>query len=518
MNEESPKPDLQQGVSVAALRAGDMLVGRVDDDDVLLARSGNEIFAVGAHCTHYHGPLSDGIVVDRTVRCPWHHACFSLQTGEAVRAPALDPIACWRVERQGDHVIVREKLTRAVGVDLKVGPDGKVGPHGKDGPDGSRPSSVLIIGGGAAGLAAADMLRREAYDGPITMISADDSPPPDRPNLSKDYLAGTAQEDWIPLRSPEFYTDNRIELMLAARVSSIDVAGREVLLENGSRRPFGALLIATGAEPIHLAIPGADAPHVYYLRSFADSKAIVEKAQQSKRAVVTGGSFIGLEVAASLRNRDIAVDVVAPERVPLERVMGTELGRFIQSLHESHGVTFHLGETVTSIDGRRVYTSGGSTLEADFVVMGVGVRPATAVAERAGLAVDRGIVVNEYLETSAPGIFAAGDVARWPYRRTGEPVRIEHWVVAERQGQVAARNILGRREVFDQVPFFWSQHYDIPINYVGHAERWDEVLVDGSPDAHDCTVSYKQGSRRLAVATIYRDRESLLAELEMERS
>src|SRR6476661_6297724 len=281
MNEESPKPDLQQGVSVAALRDGDMLVGRVDDEDVVLARSGNEIFAVGAHCTHYHGPLSDGIVVDRTVRCPWHHACFSLQTGEAVRAPALDPIACWRVERQGDHVIVREKLTR--------------GPHGKVGPGGSRPSSVLIIGGGAAGLAAADMLRREAYDGPITMISADDSPPPDRPNLSKDYLAGTAQEDWIPLRSPEFYSDNRIELMLAARVSSIDVAGREVLLENGSRRPFGALLIATGAEPIHLAIPGADAPHVHYLRSFADSKAIIQATQQAKNVVVAGGSFIGLE-------------------------------------------------------------------------------------------------------------------------------------------------------------------------------------------------------------------------------
>jgi len=362
------------------------------------------------------------------------------------------------------------------------------------------------------------MLRRQEYDGPITIISADDSPPPDRPNLSKDYLAGTAQEDWIPLRPPEFYTDNRIELLLNSRVSSIDVARREVLLENGSRRSFGALLIATGAEPIHLPIPGADAPHVHYLRSFADSKAIIQKTQQAKKVVVAGGSFIGLEVAASLRTRGIAVDVVAPERVPLERVMGAELGRFIQTLHESHGVVFHLGETVKSIDGRRVATSGGSTLDADFVVMGVGVRPATALAERTGLAVDRGIVVNEYLETSAPGIFAAGDVARWPDRHTGERVRIEHWVVAERQGQTAARNILGRREVFDGVPFFWSQHYDIPINYVGHAERWDEVRVNGSPDAHDCTVSYLRASRRLAVATIYRDRESLQAELEMERS
>jgi nitrite reductase/ring-hydroxylating ferredoxin subunit len=319
---EQPKPDLQQGVSVAALRDGEMLVGHVGDEDVLLARAGNEIFAVGAHCTHYHGPLSDGIVVDRTVRCPWHHACFNLQTGDPLRAPALDPIACWRVERNGDRVVVREKLNPA---DLKVR---------RYGSRESPPASVVIIGGGAAGLAAADMLRREAYDGPITMISADDSPPCDRPNLSKDYLAGTAQEDWIPLRSPEFYTDNRIELLLNSRVSSIDVARREVVLENGSRRAFGALLIATGAEPIHLPIPGADAPHVHYLRSFADSKAIIQKTQQAKKVVVAGGSFIGLEVAASLRNRDIGVDVVAPERVPLERVMGVELGRFIQTLHE----------------------------------------------------------------------------------------------------------------------------------------------------------------------------------------
>jgi NADPH-dependent 2,4-dienoyl-CoA reductase/sulfur reductase-like enzyme len=296
------------------------------------------------------------------------------------------------------------------------------------------------------------------------------------------------------------------------------VARRDVLLENGSRRSFGALLIATGAEPIHLPIPGADAPHVHYLRSFADSKAIVQKTEHAKKVVVAGASFIGLEVAASLRNRDIAVDVVSPERVPLERVMGVELGRFIQTLHESHGVVFHLGETVKSIDGRRVATSGGSTLDADFVVMGVGVRPATALAERAGLTVDRGILVNEYLEASASGIFAAGDVARWRDRRSGEHVRIEHWVVAERQGQAAARNILGRREVFDDVPFFWSQHYDIPINYVGHAERWDEVRVDGSPDAHDCTVTYLRADRKLAVATIYRDRDSLRAELDMERS
>ena len=504
MADQPDKPDLRQGVPVGALRDGEMLLGHVDDEDVLLARAGNEIFAVGAHCTHYHGPLADGLVVGDTVRCPWHHACFSLRTGEAVRPPALDPIACWRVERQGDLAIVRDKVSESR-------------PGARPKPT-AAPASVVIIGGGAAGLAAADMLRREAYDGPITMISADDSPPVDRPNLSKDYLAGSAQEDWIPLRSPEFYTDNRIELLLGSRVSSVDVARREVALGNGSRRAFGALLIATGSDPIHLPVPGAEAPHVHYLRSFGDSKAIVEKTRDAKRVVVAGASFIGLEVAASLRQRNIAVDVVAPERVPLERVMGTELGQFIRALHEEHGVVFHLGETVGAVDGRRVSLSGGSTLEADFVVMGVGVRPSTALAEQAGLAVEKGILVNEYLETSVPGIFAAGDVARWPDRHSGERFRIEHWVVAERQGQAAARNILGRREIFDAVPFFWSQHYDISINYVGHAERWDAVRVDGSPEAHDCTVSFMRGDRRLAVATIFRDRDSLQAEVAMEKS
>ena len=494
--------DLTKGVAASALTDKGMILGRVGDEEVLLVQSGTELFAIRAHCSHYRGPLVKGLVDGDTVRCPLHHACFSLRTGEALRAPALDPIACWRVEPEGDRIFVREKLREA-----------------RPAPISARqlPSSIVIVGGGAAGVAAAEMLRRQGYDGPLTLISADTDPPVDRPNLSKDFLAGEAQDDWIPLWPNDFYVEQRIELVLGRRVVSIDPARRTVRLDDGSDRPYGSLLLATGADPVGLTIPGATDDQVRYLRSFADSRAIVQRAATARRVVVVGASFIGLEVAASLRARGISVDVVAPESAPLERVMGVEVGRFVRSLHEAQGVTFHLGQTVARVDGRTVTLSGGVTLDSDFLVIGVGVRPALAIAEQAGLAMDRGIAVNEYLETSAPGIFAAGDVARWPDSHTGERIRVEHWVVAERQGQVAAHNMLGGRERFDAVPFFWSQHYDVSIRYVGHAERWDEVVIDGSLEALDGSVEYRRGGRTLAIATIGRDRANLEAEVRMER-
>ncbi len=497
----APKPDFTAGIRFQDLQDGVPLAGRAGEDDVILVRRGHEAFAIGAHCTHYHGPLADGLVVGDTVRCPWHHACFSLRTGEALRAPALDAIACYQVERSGDTVFAL----------------GKLSDQPKRRPP-SAPASIVIVGGGAAGLAAADMLRREGYDGPLTMISADSDPPVDRPNLSKDYLAGTAKEDWIPLRGPEYYEEQRIDLRLGSRVAGLDVAGKRLRLEDGSTTPYGALLIATGADPVHLTIPGASASQVHYLRSFNDSKATIAAAGSGKSVVVIGASFIGLEVAASLRARGIDVHVVGREHQPLERVMGTDVGAFIRSLHESNGVGFHLGATVDRVDGRKVTLSDGQTVEADVIVAGIGVRPSIAWAEQSGLASDRGLTVNEYLETSAPGVFAAGDVARWPDPHTGDRIRVEHWVVAERQGQVAAKNMLGLRERFDAVPFFWSQHYDLAINYVGHAEKWDEVEIDGSLGAKDATVTYKRGGRVLAVATVYRDMASLQAERDIEGS
>lgn len=496
------KPDLKNGFPLASIPDGGKLLGVVDGEEVLLVQRGRELFAVGAHCTHYHGPLAGGLVVDDEVRCPWHHACFSLRTGEALRAPALDPIPCWRVEQVGGNAFVKEKVAPT---------------SPKRASTTAHPSSLIIIGGGAAGLAAADMLRREGYSGPLTMISADSAPPCDRPNLSKDFLAGTAPDEWIPLRPPEWYAERKIDLVLNSRVMSLETKQKKVTTENGKRYEYGALLLATGADPVKLPLEGATASQVFYLRSFADSKAIVAKTASAKQVLVVGASFIGLEVAASLRARGIGVHVVALNQVPMEGILGTRVGSFIRSLHESHGVVFHLGETVSRVDRDKVTLTGGQTIDADFIVLGVGVRPSLALAEQAGLKLDRGIVVDEYLETSAPGVFAAGDAARWPDPQTREGIRVEHWVVAERQGQTAAKNMLGMRERFDAVPFFWSQHYDVPINCVGHAEKWDAIDVDGDIEKRDCSVSYKREGRTLAVVTIFRDLESLAAESEMEK-
>jgi apoptosis-inducing factor 3 len=502
--DKKPAPDLTKGVPLSSIADGGFLLGQVGDEAVLLVRQGAEVFAIGAECTHYHGLLAEGVVTDGVVRCPWHHACFDVRTGEALHAPALSPVACWKVERQGDTVTVREKIEQP-----------KPRPRGKES---APPNRIVIVGGGAAGFAAAEMLRRHGYQNSMTMLSNDEAPPVDRPNLSKDYLAGSAPEDWLPLRGDDFYKENNIDLRLKTEVQKIDVRGSAVILNDGSSVSYDRLLLATGAEPVRLPIPGADLPHVHTLRSLADCRAIIKAADGAKRAVVIGASFIGLEVAASLRARKLEVHVVAPDKRPLERVFGPQMGDFIRKLHEEHGVIFHLEDTSEAITQKQVKLKSSGMLDADLVVAGVGVRPRIALAEQAGLAIDRGVTVNAQLQTSAPNIFAAGDIARWPDPHTAENIRVEHWVVAERQGQTAALNMRGMGLPYDAVPFFWSNHYDMPIGYVGHAEKWDDIAIDGDIAAQDCILRYRRNGKILAVASIYRDRENLEAEIAMERA
>ena len=494
-------PDLSKGIALSSFPENGMLTGHVGEDQVLLVRRDGEVFAISPHCTHYHGPLAEGLVVGGTVRCPWHHACFDLGTGEALHAPAFDPLACWKVEQRDGMVFVCEKLPTAK--------PKSPGAH-------KAPEKIVIAGGGAAGFAAAEMLRRLGHSGGIVMVSDDAAAPVDRPNLSKDYLAGAAPEEWVPLRGGDWYAENGIELRLGAKIGAIKPRDREVALADGGVIAYDRLLLATGAEPVRLAIPGAAPSDVLTLRSLADCRAIIARANTARRVVVIGASFIGLEVAAALLTRGLEVHVVAPETRPLERVMGPQLGDVIRALHEEKGVHFHLENTVSSFVAGRATLKDGTVLQADFAVAGIGVQPRTQLAEAAGLALDRGVVVNSHLQTSAPGIYAAGDIARWPDRHSGAAIRVEHWVVAERQGQTAARNMLGQAEEFAAAPFFWSQHYDVSINYVGHAESWDELAVEGDLAAKDGLVRFKRGGRTLAVASLFRDVESLKAEAAME--
>jgi len=502
MGDNSPPtgPDFSKGIASTEVPANGVLLGQTEGEGVLLVRHAGALFAVGAKCTHYSSGMADGWVENGTIRCPWHHAAFDLKSGEAVCGPALNPLPCWDVKEEGGRITVLGKRAH-------VAPEPQVGAGAV--------ASVVIIGAGAAGESAAEEFRRRGYEGEITLVDADKDTPIDRPNLSKDNLAGSAPDDWLWLHPDEFYVEKRITRR-TGRVVSIEAATRKVTFQDGSTLSYGALLLATGAAAIVPELPGSG-PKVFTLRTVSDLRAIVKAAEGKKRVVVLGASFIGLEVAASLRARGLEVHVAAPDAMPLAKVLGPQLAAVVKTLHEAKGVVFHLEKRATGLNAKGVTLSDGSTLEGDFVVAGVGVRPQLGLAESAGLAVDKGVMVDAFLRTSDPFIWAAGDAARYPDPRNGGTVRIEHWSVAQNQGRTAARNIAGLKSAFRDVPFFWSQHYDVTIGYVGHAEKWDAIEVEGAPEKLDCVVRYRLGGKVLAVATIGRDRASLEAHAKMER-
>ncbi|HEX2077684.1 MAG TPA: FAD-dependent oxidoreductase [Longimicrobium sp.] len=497
-------PDLEQGMPLGDVGDGELLLGHAGGEPVLLVRRGDELFAVGASCAHYGVSLADGLLVGHEIRCPAHHAAFDLRTGDVLRAPALNPIPCWEVE-------VRDGTVRVTGKRAER-------PKPRASYAGTQPERIVIAGAGAAGSAAAQALRREGFTGSITLVGADMAPPYDRPNLSKDYLAGNAPEEWMPLFPEDFYRENGIDLLLGSRVAKLEPQRRVLQLLNGRELPYDGLLLATGSDPIRLPVATHGLDHVLYLRSMADARAIIARLPQARRAVVVGASFIGLEAAAALRERGVEVDIVSDSEEPLAHVLGPGLGAVFRRVHQEHGVTFHLRDTVAAVGREQVTLRSGRTLPADLVVVGIGVRPGVGLASWAGLALDRGgVAVDEQLQTSAPGVYAAGDLCAWPDPRTGRRIRSEHWVVAQRQGQTAARNLMGAGERFDAVPFFWTQSYDLTLRYVGHAEKPERVQIDGSLDGRDATAVFWEGGRPLAVATVGRDRVALQAEAEMER-
>ena len=491
-------PDFAAGVPAEDIAEGKPVRGHFAGEPVMLLRVGREVHAIGANCTHYGGPLNEGLVVGHTVRCPWHHACFDVRNGSVLGAPALNDVPCYDVLSQGGLV----KLTGKTSSD-------SITKRERRSDAGIEPESVVIVGAGPAGAACAEALRHEGYGKTITLIGAEPPGPVDRPNLSKDYLAGNAPEEWIPLRGRDFYEEQRIAFK-SDTVRSIDVEQKTVTLASGEKVSYGALVLATGAEPIRLPTPGATLPHVHVLRTLADSRGIIEASKSAKRVVVIGASFIGLEAAASLRTRGLDVTIVGPETIPLARVLGDDVGKFVQRVHESKGEVFKLGRKPAKITEKSVVLDDGEELACDLVVMGVGVKPRTDLAEAAGLAVDRGIVVDDRFRASNDRIYAVGDVARFPYG--GQSVRIEHFSVAERQGRAAAWAMLKRTLEIRDVPFFWSAHHDVTISYVGHAERFDKVVVKGDLDERDAVIGYLEGDHVRAIATINNDATSLRAE------
>ncbi len=487
--------DLSAGVPIDTIEEGEVLLGHVGQEAVVLVRHDLEYFAVASTCSHYGGPLELGIVTGDEIHCPWHHSVFCLRTGTALKAPALNPISCWHTEVRDKKIFVTEKksftTTRRKGTEVQ---------------------QFVIVGSGAAGISAAVTLRRQGFLGSVTIVTGDKSLPYDRPHLSKDYLAGTASEEWIPLWSKDFYLENRITFELNTMVTKVSADPHQLELSNGRSLHYDKCLLAMGGTPNRPPIPGIDRPNVHFLRSLQDCRQIIELTSWASRVVIIGAGFIGLEAAASLRQRNLDVKVVAPEKLPLLKTLGVHVGSFLKHLHESHGVTFHLEVGVKEIRERSVLLDSGVEIECDFIVVGTGIHPNVALAEAAGCHIDRGVLVNEYLETTVPDVYAAGDLARWPDPRTKRSIRVEHWEVAERQGQVAALNMMGDKIPFQDVPFFWTKHYDVSIGYVGHSDRFDRMDLMGNMERQDFAVAFYEDLEVAALLTVGRDRESLLVE------
>ena len=483
---------------------GEMRQVSVEGKEILLARVNGKFYAVGATCTHYGAPLVDGVLNGERLVCPWHHACFNITSGDLREPPAFDALPRYDVKIENEHVVVRIPVDAS---DRRTPSMAKRAMTKRDGKD---ERLFVIAGGGAAGYTAAQTLREDGFTGRVVLITREDQLPYDRPNLSKEYLQGNAEPSWLPLRSEDFFAEHDIELIRSAEIKRIDAAKKTIELADGETLVCNALLVATGGQPRHLPFQSAAQQNVFLLRSYADADALIAAAETGKRVVVIGASFIGMEVASSLRSRGCDVTVVAPDEVPFKKILGPEIGKLFQQLHEEKGVKFKLGASVANFVGPEIVTQvvleNGKSLATDLVVVGVGVKPATDFLEGVGLHRDGGVIVDEYMR-AADDVYAAGDIAYFPNPRTGERQRIEHWRTAMQQGRVAAHNMAGNAVAYDSVPFFWTRQFDVGLLYVGHAASWSEIIFQGSAAARDFLAFYLKDDQILAVAGMNRDRE-----------
>lgn len=505
--------DIMNERDFAVAKLSDLKDGEMKQVDaggtvVLLARAGDKCYAVAAHCTHYGAPLVEGILSGERIVCPWHHACFNVKTGDLEEPPAFDALPSFEVRIDGEQISVHVP---------ENAPDRRTPPMTE--PDSKDETRFVILGGGGAGFMAAQTLREDGFAGRIILISRENRLPYDRPNLSKDYLQGHAEPEWMPLRPNDFFVENNIEFLGDKEAVKVNTATKEISFDDGTTLDYDSLLIATGGTPRKLPFQSDSQENVLLLRSFADSDAIIAAAGKGKRAVVIGASFIGMEAASSLRMRGCDVTVIAPGEAPFEKVLGAKIGKLFQRIHENAGVTFRLGDQVTSFasNGDRVEAvllEGGERLDADLIVVGVGVVPATAFLEGVELHKDGGVVADEFLRI-ADSVFAAGDIVHFPNPRTNELTRIEHWRTAMQQGRTAAHNMAGKRTTISAVPFFWTVQFDATLRYVGHVKDWDEIVFQGDVEKQDFLAFYIKDQRILAVAGMNRDRDMAIWEERM---
>ncbi len=484
---------------LSEVKEGQPAVVEVGEASVLLVRIDGQIHACAGKCTHYGAPLADGLLRGTVITCPWHNARFDVTSGRMVAPPALDHLTCYAVKVEAGAIYVRPRSEPSEAVEPVAGTEDQ---------------QVVIVGAGAAGNAAAETLRREGFGGAIALVTTEPYGPYDRPNLSKDFLAGTAEPEWIPLRSDSYYAERDIALLTNHRVTRVDPGRSCVTFADGSQLGYDQLLLATGGTPRPLPVEGGDLEHVFLLRTLADAEAIIAALDGAENAVVIGAGFIGMEIAGALTERGLHVDVVALEEVPMARVFGEQVGRWLRGLHEAAGTTFHMNAQVATITGgnrvESVELADGRILPADVVVAGLGIRPAVDFLDGTGL-VEEGVVpVDEHLQSGARYVYAAGDIAAVPDPRLGRRVRVEHWAVAQRQGQHAARMMLGRKEPYSEVPFFWTQQGGKSLNYAGIANNMDHIAVRGEIGGEFLAGYYERGELR-AVASLWRDIDFIAA-------
>jgi NADPH-dependent 2,4-dienoyl-CoA reductase/sulfur reductase-like enzyme/nitrite reductase/ring-hydroxylating ferredoxin subunit len=499
------EPTWEEAIREEKLQIDVPVAVKIGKKTVLLLRTKDGIHAIGGKCPHYGAPLAEGVVLDHVLTCPWHNARFEVASGEVKSPPAPDDLTLYSVKVENGVVYVKKTEPESTQEKRKQSAGG-----GK----GRKEEVFVIIGAGAAGSTAATTLRREGFGGRIILLTEEEELPYDRPNLSKDYLAGELKREWMPLRPAAFYGEMEIEILRNYKVVGVELDQKKVTLAHETQMRYDRVLVATGGIPRTPSIPGTDYEAFFLLRSFADADNILSYLGRAQRAVIIGSGFIGLETAASLTRRGLRVDLVSPEHVPMARVFGTHIGNRIRAEHEKNGVRFHLGVAVEEIvkkgPSARVLLSDQKSIETDLIIAGIGVVPAVGFLQSSGLVESGAIPVNGFLQSKNEDLFAAGDVAIVPDSITGELRRIEHWVEALRQGQHAARSMMGRKSDYSEVPFFWTHQFDMEIRYTGYAKNPDRIVRRGEKDSDSFTIGFYESGRLKAAAGIGRDREMIL--------